>query len=191
MPDLDRRLRPAEGFRSREAASFYAQLEDQTRILLENLRGITPQELAWQPGRGMNTIGMLLAHNAVVEGWWTEFGLQRGKETDGTAILGINWDGDGMPLAADAAPFPDLEGKPLAFFEDLLARARAYFKNAASALVEADMEREIIRKRDDGSQSVMNVRWVLYHMHEHFAGHRGQIQMLRHLYAASVGAATR
>jgi len=38
---------------------------------------------------------------------------------------------------------------------------------------------------------IMGVRWVLYHMHEHFAGHRGQIQMLRHLYAASVGTPAR
>jgi len=65
-------LRPAEGFRSREAASFYTQLEDQARILHESIQGMTPQELEWQPERGMNTIGMLLAHNAIVDVFWTQ-----------------------------------------------------------------------------------------------------------------------
>jgi uncharacterized damage-inducible protein DinB len=191
MADLVQRIRPTEGFRSREAATFYAQLEDQTRILLGALRDVTPAELQWQPERGMNTIGMLLAHNAAAEAWWAQVALVGGAETDGREILGISFDDDGMPIAAGAAAPAQLNGKPLAFYEDLLAKARAYFKTAAAALTEADMEREITRRRDDGSQRIMNLRWVLYHMHEHFAGHRGQIQMLRHLYAASVAAAAR
>jgi len=191
MADLVQHIRPAEGFRSPEAATFYAQLEDQTRILLGAVRDITPAELQWQPERGTNTIGMLLAHNAVAEAWWTQFALVGAKETDGQDILGISYDGDGMPIAADAAAPAHLNGKPLAYYEDLLARARAYFKAAAAALTDADMEREITRRREDGTQRIMSLRWVLYHMHEHFAGHRGQIQMLRHLYAASVGAPAR
>lgn len=191
MADLVQRIRPAEGFRSPEAATFYAQLEDQTRILLGALRDITPAELQWQPERGMNTIGMLLAHNAAAEAWWAQFALVGGKETDGTEILGISFDDDGLPLAADAAAPAHLNGKPLAYYEDLLGRARAYFKAAAAALTDADMDREVTRPRDDGSQRIMSLRWVLYHMHEHFAGHRGQIQMLRHLYAASVGTPAR
>jgi len=35
--------------------------------------------------------------------------------------------------------------------------------------------------RPDGSERVFNVGWVLYHILEHEAGHRGQINLLRHL----------
>jgi len=184
-------LRPAEGFRSREAASFYNQLEDQTRILLETVKGITPQELEWQPERGTNTIGMLLAHNAVAETLWTQLALLGMKDYDCKIAIGIDADDDGLPLAPDAPAPTNLAGKTLAYYEDLLQRARAYFKKAAAELTDEDMDREVTRHRDDGSQRQYNLRWALYHMHEHFAGHRGQIQLLRHLYAASVASPSR
>lgn len=184
-------IRPAEGFRSREAASFYSQLQDQTRVLLESVRGITAQELEWQPERGTNTIGMLLAHNAVAEVQWTQVALLGMTEPDCMIAIGISIDDDGMPIAPDAAAPAALKGKPLAYYEDLLARARAYFKDAAVQVTDADMDKEITRPRPDGSKRVLNVRWALYHAHEHFAGHRGQIQLLRHLYRATVGAPSR
>ena len=103
-------LKPAEGFRSREAASFYAQLEDQARILHESIQGMTPQELEWQPERGMNTIGMLLAHNAIVDVFWTQLAILGITETDSLPALGISMDDDGMPLAPDAEGPANLKG---------------------------------------------------------------------------------
>lgn len=186
MPDVQSFLRPPEGFRSREAALFFAQLEDQTRILLETVKGITPQELEWQPERGTNTIGMLLAHNAVAEVLWTQIGILGRKDFDCREPLGIHCDDDGLPIAPDAEGPAALKGKTLAFYEDLLARARAHFKEAAVTLTDADLEKERTRVRDDGTKREYTLRWVLYHMHEHYAGHRGQVQLLRHLYAATV-----
>jgi uncharacterized damage-inducible protein DinB len=181
-------LRPAEGFRSREAAGFFAQLEDQARILRESIQGISPQELEWQPERGMNTIGMLLAHNAIVDVFWTQLMILGIKETDSMPILGITMDDDGLPLAPDAEGPANLRGKPLAFYEDLLARGRAYVREAWSKVSDPDMDREATRDRPDGSKRLLSVRWAMYHIVEHYAGHRGQIQLLRHLYAATVGA---
>jgi uncharacterized damage-inducible protein DinB len=191
MPDVQSLLRPAEGFRSREAASFYAQLEDQARILRESIQGMSAQELEWQPERGMNTIGMLLVHNAIVDVFWTQLGILGIKETDSVPILGIGMDDDGLPLAADAEGPANLKGKPLAFYEDLLNRGRAYVKEAWSKVSDADMDRELTRDRPDGSKRIVSVRWVMYHVVEHYAGHRGQIQLLRHHYAATVGAPSR
>ena len=181
-------LRPAEGFRSREAASFYAQLEDQARILRESLQGITPQELEWQPERGMNTIGMLLAHNAIVDVFWTQLAILGIKETDSLPAIGISMDDDGMPLAQDAEGPANLKGKPLAFYEDLLTRGRAYVKDAWSKVSDADMDKQTTRERPDGSRRIFTVRWAMYHILEHYAGHRGQVQLLRHLHRATVGA---
>ena len=47
-----------------------AQMDDQSRRLTEHTRGATADELAWQPAPGLQTIGMLLAHIAVVEVYW-------------------------------------------------------------------------------------------------------------------------
>lgn len=191
MPDVQSLLRPAEGFRSREAAVFYSQLEDQARILHETIQGMTPRELEWQPERGMNTIGMLLAHNAIVDVFWTQLAILEMKETDSVPVLGIGMDDDGLPLAPDAEGPANLRGKPLAFYEDLLRRGRAYVKEAWAKVSDADMDREMTRDRPDGSKRILTVRWTMYHIVEHYAGHRGQIQLLRHHYAATVGAPSR
>ena len=177
-------IHPLPGFRSQEAASFLAQMDDQSRRLLEGLEGATPDELQWQPYPGMNTIGMLLAHNAIVEVFWTQVTLKKEKPA-GEAILGIGFDDDGMPVPEDGKPPAALAGKDLAFYVTLLRKAREYLKATAAGVSDADMEQEVTRTRDDGSQRVINVRWYFYHILEHFSGHFGQILLLRHLYKAA------
>jgi uncharacterized damage-inducible protein DinB len=97
-------------------------------------------------------------------------------------VLGIGVDDDGMPLAAGGLPPETLRGRDLAYHDDLLARARAHTRAAVRELADADLDREIIRRRDDGSTRTLNLRWILYHVVEHQAGHYGQINLLRHLY---------
>lgn len=183
-------IAPLPGFRSREAGSFMSQLDDQLRRLREETRGLTPEDLMWQPAPGMNTVGMLLAHLAVVEVWWTKIVIESDTEGDVQGVLGIGADDDGLPLPEGAPAFPLLNGKDLAFYDDLLERARNYFKQATKDRPDEDMEREFTRNRPDGSQRVLNVRWYYYHVLEHFAGHFGQILLLKHMRRASVGERT-
>lgn len=182
MPELVRDiLVPPPGYRSREAGLFVAQMDDQSARLVADTRGLTPEELAWQPAPGMNTIGMLLAHIAIVEVYWTRIGPLGLADYDCQSVLGIGLDDDGMPIPAAAAPPAALAGKDLAYFDDLLRRARAFTKESVMPLTDADLDREVVRKRRDGTVSgPFNVRWILYHMLEHEAGHYGQINLLRH-----------
>lgn len=190
MPAIEREiLALPPGYTCAEAALLIAELDDQSDRLKLDLEGITPAELAWQPAPGMNTIGMLLAHNAIVEVLWSQAGL-RGDPIDTKPVLGLDArDGDGMPMADGAAAPAHLAGKALPFYLDLLERARAYAKATAMRVSEADLERLRMRTRRSGQQEEFNVRWVLYHMLEHFAGHYGQILLLRHLYRARRGSA--
>ena len=186
-------IHPLEGYRSREAGSFLAQMDDQSRLLLESLKGITDQELGWQPSPGTNTMGMLLAHLAIVEVFWTQIalrGIQLGKtETD--SILGIGEDDDGMPIPENGAPPQKLNGKAPAFYEDLLSRARGYYKADATKLSDADLDREVTWTNKEGTIRTINLRWAMYHILEHFSGHYGQILLLRHLCRAAVGSPSR
>lgn len=168
------------GFRSKEAASFFAQLNDQSARLTEDTRLLTPDALAWQPSTGMNTIGMLLAHIAIVEVFWTQVGPLAMTTFESETILGIGIDDDGMPLAEGGSPPAALRGKDMAWFDDVLRRARDYAHKALAALSDADLERDITRTRRDGSVHVTTMRWILYHMVEHLAGHYGQINLLSH-----------
>jgi len=173
---------PPADVRSHEAGSFLAQLDDQTERLTEDTRALTPAALAWQPAPGLNTIGMLLAHIAIVEVFWTQVGPLRLTAYECESVLGIGVDDDGMPLSEGGLPPAGLAGKDLAFFDDLLARARRYSRRAIAALTDADMAAEIHRTRRDGSAHDTNMRWILYHMVEHTAGHYYQINLLAHQY---------
>lgn len=188
MPLLTRSVivPPAE-FRSREAGSFFAQLEDQSERLTEDTRGLSPAALAWQPAPGLNTIGMLLAHIAIVEVFWTQAGPLRQSSFDTAGVLGIGMDDDGMPIPEGGLPPATLAGKGLAFYDDLLARARAYSRPVLAELTDADLDQEVHRKRRDGTEHHCNVRWVLYHMVEHQAGHYGQINLLAHQHRLTPG----
>ena len=172
-------------YRSKEVGSFLAQMDDQTRRLTENTRDVTPEELAWQPKPGMNTIGMLLAHNAIVEVFWTLIALKREEKPMAEPILGINMDDDGMPIPEEGMPPANLAGKNIAFYDDLLRKARVFLKESAKDVPDSDLEREVMRTRPDGTQRVINVRWYFYHILEHFSGHYGQVLLLRHLYKAA------
>lgn len=178
-------MTPLPEFRSPEVGSFMVQLDDQLRLLKEATRDLTADDLMWQPARGMNTIGMLLAHLAVVEVWWTKFALAGESEADVDDVLGIHADDDGLPLPEGAPPFALLDGKGMAFYDDLLDRSRAYLKRMARDREPADLEREMQRDRADGSMRIFNVRWYYYHLLEHFSGHYGQILLLKHLRRAS------
>src|SRR6185295_1683584 len=127
------------GYKSKEVASWLAQMDDQTRRLTEATRDITPEELEWQPKPGMNTIGMLLAHNAIVEVFWTLIVLKRDEKPMAEPILGINMDDDGMPVPEEGTPPAGLAGKNMAFYDDLLSKARVFLKDSAMGVPDSDL----------------------------------------------------
>lgn len=167
------------GYRCREAGMFMAQLDELSQRMHNDLRDIAPSELEWQPMPGMNTIGMLLTHLAIVEVFWTQIGVM-GVPEDSQSVLGIGLYDDGLPFPEGGLAPAHLAGKSLSYFADLFDRARAYMKRAAVGLSDADLETMRTRTRHTGAQEELNVRWVIYHVLEHFAGHYGQILLLRH-----------
>ena len=179
---LETRLATPPGFRSASVGRFLWQMDEQRRTLIADTRGLSSEVLAWQPAPGMNTIGMLLAHIAYAECHLAQVGLEGKPTSDVRAIIGIGEEDEGLPLAPDAPPPSALAGRDLAWFDGLLERARAETRRVASTLGEDDLARDIHRRRPDGSERVVNVGWVLYHILEHEAGHRGQINLIRHLH---------
>ena len=179
------------GYRSREVGLFVAQMDDQSRRLTQDTRGADVAELEWQPAAGLNTIGMLLAHIAIVEVFWILVATRGPAASNVEPVLGIGNDDDGMPLPANGLPPDALRAKPIRFFDDLLARARAHTKQAVAGLGDADPDREVTRTRRDGLSEVLNVRWILYHVLEHEAGHYGQINLLRHQFRTLANPAER
>jgi hypothetical protein len=186
MPLLHRILEPAPGMKSKLVGLFVWQLDDQSRQLAQDTRGAMPDELAWQSVPGTNTIGMLLAHIAIVEASWMGRGLH-GVSDLAEGVLPIGREQSGVPLPEGAGPPAFLDGMDLTYFDDLLARARAYTKQELAPLADADLDRRF-RRTAGGVEREMSLGWVLYHILEHQAGHYYQIKLLRHQYGVARGA---
>ena len=188
MPDIYRDIKIPDAFKSKTIGFLVAQLDDQNHRLLEDLKDITPAELEWQSAPGMNTIGMLLAHIAIVEVWWMHIGPLAKGSTEAAAeplpgIIGLGLQADGMPIErAGGRPPQNLAGKGLSFYAEVLQKARNFTKEATVSLTHDDLDRTGSLKRRDGSTGTYTVRWVLYHVLEHEAAHYGQIGVIRHQY---------
>ena len=181
-PIVETRLVTPGGFASREVARFLAQMDEQRRMLSAATRGLSPADLEWQMRPGMNTIGMLLAHVALTEANLAQVGLLGEPAGHPHDVIGITQADEGMPLPAGGLPPQTLAGRPLEWFDDVLARARAHTHRAARPFTDADLEVVVQRPpRPDGTVRRFDRAWVLAHLVEHEAGHRAQIQLLKHL----------
>ena len=174
-------IRPVRGFRSPEAAVFLASLDDLTARVASDLRGLGPRELEWQPARGRNSIGMLLAHCALVEVIW--MGPATGRTvTDFERIVGIGIDDDGMPAAPDARHPRAIRGWRLSDYLALLKRSRAFVRRTAKRWTARELEQPLRRQwRSQNRIQLYHRRWILYHLLEHLAGHYGQMLLLKEL----------
>ncbi len=175
-------LDPDPACRAREAGLFLAQLEDLCGKLAKTLEGATPEELAWQIQPGANTIAMLATHVAIAQVHLTDVGVRRLPENEVAAVLGLDSDADGMPLAAGKPPPPSLAGRTAADLVGLLERARRHAARHVAQLGEEDLDRRFERNPPGAAKRVLNVRWVLHHMQEHVGGHLAQAQFLRAAY---------
>ena len=164
---------------------FAAQLDDQLLLLKEATRNLTVEQLQWQMRPGMNTIGMLLAHLAVVEFFWINVAAQEiPSEPEGdhlaVKVLGIQMDDDGMPAKAGDLHPATLQGKTANDYFVLLDKARAAIHAEMKKWKDSDLESTYVRKRGTQERKI-TCSWTLYHVLEHFAGHFGQILLLKHL----------
>lgn len=160
---------------------FAAQLDSQLTRLKRDLDGFTVEQLEWQPQPGMNTIGMLLAHLAVVDVFWLivatrEMPLEPDGDDLTKEIIGIRGDDDGLPLKEDGKHPKTLAGKTLRQYWEMLDAARG------------EVHKEMQQWTDDQLENTFTMRdrqitrsWAVYHVLEHFAAHYGQILMIRHM----------
>lgn len=183
MTVVERKLIVPEGYdssRNPRVASFAAQFEELTTRLKRDTADLETRHLEWQLRPGMNTIGMLLAHLAIVEIWWIRLAphgpTPEESETAMKEILGIGGDDDGLPLAAGGRHPGTLAGKSLADYYRMLDAARATVHAELRTWQDSDLPvTYALRDR------VISREWTVYHVLEHYAGHYGQILLLKHL----------
>lgn len=156
-----------------------AQLDDQLRDLKETVEALEVEHLEWQAEPGRNTIGMLLAHIAVAEVFWMQVavpglhdapeGAERMK-----AVIGIEKEEDGMPLAPDAKHPETLSGMRLKDYLAMLDDAREATHATLSSWNDGELDETF-----DLREHTVSRAWTVYHILEHLTAHLGQIRLLK------------
>lgn len=146
-------------------------MEDARVTTLQQVFGISTQQLHWQYAPGWNSIGALLSHIAAIEHYFRiEFVEKRSLTEDENR----RW----LPALDMGEHLPKLiTGDPLEKYVDELQESRALMVDALRSLsFETFVDR---MDAYDGS----NLAWALYHMSEDEIHHRGQISIIKKLYA--------
>jgi len=177
-------LKIASGYdpdRQRSLGLFAASLDDQLSKTKKFLGAMTIAELEWQSSPGMNTIGMLLAHNALVEVFWMSaagMGISWGPESDKRIreIICIGGEEDGMPLDADGKHPEALLGKNLDDYLRMLDSARAATHDILSGWTDDSLDESYSMQ-----EQLLSRGWTLYHVLEHYICHYGQIRIIRRM----------
>jgi uncharacterized damage-inducible protein DinB len=162
-------IEPAPGFAG-ELGIWVSSLDDVRRRTLEAAAGLTPEQLAWKPPGGGNSIGQLLRHIALVELDWVFTDLSRHEPMPKTA----------PPILLLDGPMADPGLQPLEIFTAALDYARKETKTRLGRYGRDEIEtsREYV---GDGGRRVFNVRWILLHMLDHEAQHTGQILLVKRM----------
>jgi uncharacterized damage-inducible protein DinB len=143
-------------------------LEDTRALTLEELGGLEPPLLDWTPPEGGNSIGTLLYHIAAIEADW----------------LYVDALGQAFPSQIEALlPYDvrDAQGVLTAVRGLTLEQHLARLDAVRAALLEAyrALSLEAFRRPRSLPTYQVTPEWVLHHLVQHEAEHRGHIAMLR------------
>lgn len=157
---------------SPRVGKYFAQLEDVRRETKRYVAGLTPEKLSWTPHSTVESIGTQLLHIAGVERSWI------GEDIEGRP-MGEEW-ALAFPLRVS---LPQVQGEPLEFFLEKLDAVRAETRDALSRLTDDDLNREVQTLGSPPDGEAFTIEWILYHLVEHEAHHRGQIALMKRLLA--------
>lgn len=167
MVNPNRTVNPAPGVEPNLGASLW-MLDDTRARTLRAIEGVPPSDIDAIPIGGGNTIGALLYHVAAVELEWLY------RDILVTPLPG--WSRGLFPqnVREENGRLTSVRGIPLQEHLGRLAMVRQHLQEDLAGLTA-----EEFREVRAGSESGATPEWVLHHLREHEAEHRGQMQEIR------------
>jgi uncharacterized damage-inducible protein DinB len=160
---------------SPDIGRFLWVMEDIRTVTKRVVAGIDPTVLDWAPSPALNSIGTLLAHIAIVEADWLY-----------TEVLEQDFPPEIAALLPPTSRDPDghltrVHGRAVAEHLAVLDAVRARLLAVFLPMSPAEYRR--VRHLPDYD---VTPEWCLYHLAEHEAAHRGEIETVRTLAEAAI-----
>lgn len=146
-------------------------LEDVRKETLAGVSHLSKEQLFQAPVEGESSIGSYMMHLGECDLSWLE--ILSGAEQPGDLKKKCYFD------KWFDVPDPDPPKEPLEINEYLetIAATRKNFLEYISTLNDAELEKEVTIQRKSGERKIKK-KWIIYHIIEHEAHHRGQMFML-------------
>jgi uncharacterized damage-inducible protein DinB len=147
-------------------------LDDVRKELLEGLQGLTKEQLMSAPCEGEYALGAYLLHQCQADAWW--YSVMSGKEFSSELIKKFDYK---WFMRGENAKPPEVPLEPEQYIA-LMEEARDVVRAHIRGLKDAELDKEVSFKHKEKEYS-MSVRWIIYHLIEHEAHHRGQMFLLK------------
>ncbi|HWR81731.1 MAG TPA: DinB family protein [Candidatus Deferrimicrobium sp.] len=165
-------VQPAAGYPPR-IGTYLAMLDDVRRRTKRYVEGLSAEQLSWHPQPNVESIGTLLLHIAATEFSYIQEDIIRRP-------MGEEW------LIAYPIRFgrPQVTGEQLPFYLRRLDDVREETCKLLLGFSDDDLNR-LISPLDPGDSTSgpveYSIEWILYHLVEHEAHHKGQIAVMKRL----------
>lgn len=146
-------------------------LEDVRMETLAGVNHLTKEQLFQTPVEGESSIGSYLMHFAECDISWLEVlsGIEQPADLKKRSYFDKWFD---VP-----DPEPPKDALEVKEYLETIAETRKNFLDYISTLNDEELEKVVIMQRKSGDRK-FSKKWIIYHIIEHEAHHRGQMFML-------------
>jgi uncharacterized damage-inducible protein DinB len=152
------------------------ELEDIRRVLIKGVEHLTKEQLFTTPVPGEFPIGSYLMHFAEVDLSWLEI-LSGGTVEISDEIKRRSYYNSWFDAWGEDIGEPPTEALDIRTYLEVMAETRKMVIDYLNTMTDDDLETEVSRKWTGGEKKFTK-KWIIYHLIEHEAHHRGQMFML-------------
>ena len=146
-------------------------LDDVRKETLKGVSHLSAEQLFQSPVEGEAPIGSFLMHLGEVDAWW--YSVISGKEMSDEIKKAVYFDCwyDSKEAKPPTTPLePEI-------YADAITKTRNIVLDYINTLKDEQLEEKVVMKWSGGEKELTR-KWIIYHLIEHEAHHRGQMFML-------------
>lgn len=164
---------PVKGY-PKEIGFCLSGMEEVREQLREAVRDLSNKEISAKLLPGMHSIGQLVLHSAEAEWLWIQCIVAQKPLDEAEAIEKAHWN---VLLDENFAA----KNYSAEFCIEAVDKISALTREKLKEFSDADLEKYFDWTKDDGTKTGKPLRWILHHLIDHEAQHKGQILMIKRL----------